>query len=320
MRTPGSCLGYRRPMGEHELVVAAEAGGAAVHTIVQVRVADVNDNAPYFLHPEPFFTVIEEDDRDLPSSITTDVSGSVKAADKDRQDTQGLLYTLSGDGVDGFSPSDAYFSINAHTGELIQQREIKKKPSSDAETARDRASETEWENLSSIREDIPTKIGVFHAGEQTTEQHVSKTSGVKRSLKKRREAKEPRKTKDTMLYNTSFDSPYFGEEKHTAGGNGGGCGDVSVFGGDRQDYHASRADWVTRGRARGGRVHLVETVVTLLVKDINDNPPVFPNTTMFGEVQENGPIGEYNFSVFGIDGGGIGWGKDGKEGRRFIVL
>ena len=56
---------------QHELVVAAEAGGAAVHTIVQVRVADVNDNAPYFLHPEPFFTVIEEDDRDLPSSITT---------------------------------------------------------------------------------------------------------------------------------------------------------------------------------------------------------------------------------------------------------
>ncbi|XP_063879939.1 putative neural-cadherin 2 isoform X2 [Scylla paramamosain] len=690
---------------KHELVVAAEAGGAAVHTIVQVRVADVNDNAPYFLHPEPFFTVIEEDDRDLPSSITT-----VKAADKDRQDKQGLLYTLSGDGVDGFSPSDAFFSINAHSGELIQQRAldrdpprgrhvwkvrvqvrdgqafqsvpggdvqadphsshsrhprqarrrsqtretldtnegeerrvleadgkrntndevlkempsetfkspryelmpgedklligkivkdsdareleaqwtasqfltrhlnctgtaineriqglqqitssqtssslsgprkqigektpqnphpeattpshaerewrepdhsqraegslpgrrhnfqkssvyntqeatetkrlskrkmelvypqtsdipwtneqqlrtkrtaeiknatesfqslrgfmhsrepwvnknntlgmvrasgqphlaaqrpvasaaklchgnttlhtkleqnlnissnftgrnfrlqsnqasqtfkksatkvqatinserknifnisteekttsveggewlqqgVRRKPRSDVDAARGTAetnpqhlpiksSETEWEtfsttlnlgkndaekqgteksrqsktsseNLSSTREGIPSKVNLFLTQEPITEQHDSKTSGVERSLRKRRETREPRKTRDTMLYNTSFDSPYSGEEEHTAGGNGGGCGDMSVFGGNRQDYHASRADWVTRKRTRGGRVHLVETVVTLLVKDINDNPPVFPNTTMFGEVQENGPI------------------------------
>ncbi|XP_071534252.1 neural-cadherin-like [Panulirus ornatus] len=47
-------------------------------------------------------------------------------------------------------------------------------------------------------------------------------------------------------------------------------------------------DWLARGRV--GRVHVVETVVTITVKDINDNPPLFPNTTMFGEVQENGPI------------------------------
>ena len=37
-------------------------------------------------------------------------------------------------------------------------------------------------------------------------------------------------------------------------------------------------------------VHVAETVVKVVVKDINDNAPVFPNTTMYGEVQENGPI------------------------------
>ncbi|XP_068228176.1 neural-cadherin-like [Palaemon carinicauda] len=41
---------------------------------------------------------------------------------------------------------------------------------------------------------------------------------------------------------------------------------------------------------RIGRVHLAEAIVTIVVKDINDNPPVFPNATMFGEVQENGPV------------------------------
>lgn len=44
---------------------------------------------------------------------------------------------------------------------------------------------------------------------------------------------------------------------------------------------------------RREQVHVAETVVTVVVKDINDNAPVFPNTTMFGEVQENGPIGEF---------------------------
>ena len=47
------------------------------------------------------------------------------------------------------------------------------------------------------------------------------------------------------------------------------------------------------GGSQGSRVHVVETVVTVVVKDINDNAPVFPNTTMLGHVQENGPTGEY---------------------------
>ena len=39
-------------------------------------------------------------------------------------------------------------------------------------------------------------------------------------------------------------------------------------------------------------IHVVETELTIIVKDINDNAPMFPNQTMFGEVQENGPIGK----------------------------
>lgn len=48
---------------------------------------------------------------------------------------------------------------------------------------------------------------------------------------------------------------------------------------------------------RREQVHVAETVVTVVVKDINDNAPVFPNATMFGEVQENGPIGELCYSL-----------------------
>ena len=46
------------------------------------------------------------------------------------------------------------------------------------------------------------------------------------------------------------------------------------------------------GSDSGWRVHVVETVVTVVVKDINDNAPVFPDTTMLGHVQENGAEGE----------------------------
>ncbi|XP_042206047.1 putative neural-cadherin 2 [Homarus americanus] len=108
---------------KHELVVAAEVEGQAAHAMVQVTVLDVNDNAPYFLNPKPQVTVVEEDDRHLPATIAT-----VEATDPDWLDHHGLLYTVRGDGVDGFHPTDAFFSVNSLTGELIQLRALDRDP------------------------------------------------------------------------------------------------------------------------------------------------------------------------------------------------
>ncbi|XP_066937061.1 uncharacterized protein [Macrobrachium rosenbergii] len=41
----------------------------------------------------------------------------------------------------------------------------------------------------------------------------------------------------------------------------------------------------------GGIVHKVTTTVTIIVKDINDNAPVFPESVITGEVEENGQLG-----------------------------
>ncbi|XP_066988266.1 putative neural-cadherin 2 [Macrobrachium rosenbergii] len=108
---------------KHELVVSGEGGGQVVHTIVQVAVADVNDNPPVFTDPDPRVTVIEEDDRHLPTTLI-----KVEAKDPDQSDESGLLYTLRGDGVDGHSPDDAFFKINPRTGDLMQLRALDRDP------------------------------------------------------------------------------------------------------------------------------------------------------------------------------------------------
>jgi len=46
----------------------------------------------------------------------------VVAEDKDRVDKGGLLYTLAGDGVDGYPLEDAYFSIDPQNGWITQHR------------------------------------------------------------------------------------------------------------------------------------------------------------------------------------------------------
>ncbi|KAK8742320.1 hypothetical protein OTU49_001801, partial [Cherax quadricarinatus] len=84
---------------------------------------DVNDNPPYFLNPQPQVTVVEEDDRHLPATIA-----KVEATDKDWLDHHGLLYTVRGDGVDGYLPDDAFFTVNSLTGDLIQLRALDRDP------------------------------------------------------------------------------------------------------------------------------------------------------------------------------------------------
>ncbi|XP_064108251.1 protocadherin Fat 3-like isoform X2 [Macrobrachium nipponense] len=108
---------------KHELVVSGEGGGQVVHTIVQVAVADVNDNPPVFTNPDPYVTVIEEDDRHLPTTLI-----KVEASDPDQSDESGLLFTLRGDGVDGYSPEDAFFKIHPRTGDLLQLRALDRDP------------------------------------------------------------------------------------------------------------------------------------------------------------------------------------------------
>lgn len=46
------------------------------------------------------------------------------------------------------------------------------------------------------------------------------------------------------------------------------------------------------GAVRAWRQHMVETVLTVVVKDINDNAPLFPKDTIYGQVQENGAASE----------------------------
>ncbi|XP_063855910.1 uncharacterized protein LOC135097790 [Scylla paramamosain] len=102
---------------QHQLEVTAEAGGAAARAQLVVQIGDVNDNAPEFVRPAPRITVIEEDDRDLPATIAR-----VEVVDADSSDAVGLAFRVSGDGVDQLGDGDAFFTINASTGDLIQLR------------------------------------------------------------------------------------------------------------------------------------------------------------------------------------------------------
>lgn len=46
------------------------------------------------------------------------------------------------------------------------------------------------------------------------------------------------------------------------------------------------------------RIHVVEAEITVIVKDINDNSPTFPKSVIYGDVQENGPIGKLSINKY----------------------
>ncbi|ROT61038.1 At-cadherin [Penaeus vannamei] len=76
---------------------------------------------------------------------------------------------------------------------------------------------------------------------------------------------------------------------------GGGCAHRGGRGSNEREENSRTGSEGDPEETEGGPVHVVETVVTVFVKDINDNAPVFSNTTMFASVQENGAVGEFCF-------------------------
>ncbi|XP_064115232.1 putative neural-cadherin 2 [Macrobrachium nipponense] len=126
-----------------------------------------------------------------------------------------------------------------------------------------------------------------------------------------------RKRRRRMKREDDEDQTTSSEEHYELGSFGldGGCEEEHPFNSKNASYDPSdpwaNTDLSAYGSGgRIGRVHLAEAVVTLFVKDINDNPPVFPNATMFGEVQENGPI---DLSVVAVSA----WdADDANEGRN----
>ncbi|XP_068229142.1 putative neural-cadherin 2 [Palaemon carinicauda] len=65
-------------------------------------------------------------------------------------------------------------------------------------------------------------------------------------------------------------------------------------------------------RIYAGHVHKVTTTVTIIVKDINDNAPIFPENVMMGEVQENG---QFDVSVARISAWDADDSTEGLNGR-----
>ncbi|XP_068219630.1 putative neural-cadherin 2 [Palaemon carinicauda] len=109
---------------KHELVVAAEAEGGSVHSFVAVSVADINDNPPRFLHNDAKVTILEGEDEDLPKTIF-----KVVAEDADSVDTGRLIYSVGGEGVSAeHSDAEPFFSINPHSGELLQLKALDRDP------------------------------------------------------------------------------------------------------------------------------------------------------------------------------------------------
>ncbi|KAK8405865.1 hypothetical protein O3P69_001973 [Scylla paramamosain] len=372
---------------KHDLVVAAEGGGETTYAKVRVRVNDVNDNAPYFIDPQPEVVVVEEDDRHLPATIAT-----VSAQDSDWLDHHGLLYTVRGDGVDGLDPADAFFTINSLTGDLIQLRPLDRDPPRGKPVWRVRVQVRDgqalWSRQAMHRHlaSLPKrgnavmtsrgaerthgrkKSQIAHAaisGERCQHAHYTETfklrgivDSKRRNIVSNSNPKEdsewrssPAHTRNPRVHPHYLDRnvPMLRHLPST-GGFGAFSSEIPALDKPRlsfrrsveretlksSDHRASQheikrqkdedeeeeedeedeedeeAAWEKAcggegegheagpaGRRLGGgslhglgssRVHVAETVVTLRLQDVNDNSPVFPNATMFGQVQENGPI------------------------------
>ena len=74
--------------------------------------------------------------------------------DADSSDVGGLAFRVSGDGLDQNTPGDAFFTINARTGDLIQLRVCTKK----GEREREREKKKNYNTTSRIDKGRKTEM------------------------------------------------------------------------------------------------------------------------------------------------------------------
>ncbi|MPC09092.1 Neural-cadherin [Portunus trituberculatus] len=348
----------RHKYGGHELVVAAEGVNAAARALIMVQVTDVNDNPPVFLQPEQRLTVVEEDDRDLPATITraldrdppygmsiwrlrvevrdgkwqdesqegiTDLSHDYTGASTPRQVSWGHRNPDQGPDHTKRTAAALHLSDSRCTGgrcvsnkrkrDMSQQgisnrktrvvaapddKDIHHQQGSTRAFWKRSRVDSEWlvTNSEAVREE---GFGLPGEGKQSltlcsspcqhnnTSTHLDTgdsgstttfISGgdpitlVSAPEKPHRIHSDPSGHGVGLRERRDVSSPSSNSQQ-----DDGGC---SVMGTSLREISAGDGE---------GKVHVAETVVTVVVKDINDNAPVFPNATMLGQVQENVPAG-----------------------------
>lgn len=141
----------------------------------------------------------------------------------------------------------------------------------------------------------PTKISHLERIE-CTKQLYKKISAKKQRIKKRlrvsRDTEQEFLTNDTKI--ASFLSMGDGRQEYNFDEDKCIRFDPHnpIFDADNvaQIHHLKSKEMLQRAI---GLIHETEINVYIVVKDVNDNAPFFLNQTMYGEVQENGPISEY---------------------------
>ncbi|XP_066980224.1 neural-cadherin-like [Macrobrachium rosenbergii] len=105
---------------KYNLSVTAFDGRHEASACVVIYVTDVNDNPPVFDRPIYRATVTEEEDqRELPRKIL-----QVSVTDADSDGGRGVVFSLSGEGIDVQSPGDSHFAVDPTSGEIFVRKPL----------------------------------------------------------------------------------------------------------------------------------------------------------------------------------------------------